>query len=81
MSAGELPPIRRTVLVWDFRGGTNILFFPDSIRVQVSGTVSGLASEPYPRGRGETDLDLPRVVCECVGVFQMSYLDYLRIGM
>ena len=28
----------------------------------MSGTVSGLASEPYPRGRGETDLDLPRVV-------------------
>ena len=27
-----------------------------------------------------SDLDLPRVVCECVDVFQMSYLDYLRIG-
>ena len=38
------------------------IFSPDSIRVQVSGTVSGLASEPYPRGQGETDLDLPRVV-------------------
>ena len=47
----------------------------------MSGTVSGLASEPYLRGRGETDLELPRVVCECVDVFQMSYLDYLRIGM
>ena len=47
----------------------------------MSGTISGLASEPYPRGRGETDLDLPRVVYECVDVFQMSYLDYLRIGM
>ena len=35
----------------------------------MSGTVSGLASEPYLRGRGETDLDLPRVVCECVDVF------------
>ena len=45
------------------------------------GTVSGLASEPYLRGRGETDLDLPRVVCERVDVFQMSNLDYLRIGM
>ena len=52
----------------EFQGGTNIIFFPDRIRVQVSGTVSGLASEPYPRGRGETDLDLPRVVCECVDV-------------
>ena len=27
------------------------------------------------------DLDLPRVVRECVDVFQMSYLDYLHIGM
>ena len=31
-------------------------FAPDSIRVQVSGTVGGLASEPYTRGRGETIL-------------------------
>ena len=61
--------------------GVSTIFSPDSIRVQVSGTVSGLASEPYPRGQGETDLDLPRVVYECVDVFQMSYLDYLRIGM
>ena len=61
--------------------GASTIFSPNSIRVQVSGTVSGLASEPYPRGQGETDLDLPRVVYECVDVFQMSYLDYLRIGM
>ena len=33
------------------------------------GTVNGLAREPYPRGRGEPDLDLPRVVCEYVDVF------------
>ena len=31
-------------------------FSPDSIRVQVLGTVGRLASEPYPRGRGETRL-------------------------
>ena len=80
VSVGELPPTRRTVLVLYFRGASTI-FCPDSIRVQVLGTVSGLASEHYLRGRGETDLDLPRVVCECVDVFQMSYLDYLRIGM
>ena len=37
----------------------------------MSGTVSGLASEPYPRGQGQTrpDLDLPRVICEYVDVF------------
>ena len=47
--------IRRTILVWYFRG-TSMTFCPDSIRVQVSGTFSRLASEPYPRGRGETRL-------------------------
>ena len=36
--------------------GESTIFSLDSIRVQVSGTVSGLASEPYPRGRGETKL-------------------------
>ena len=38
------------------QGGQARYFSPDSIRVQVSGTVSGLAREPYPRGRGETRL-------------------------
>ena len=37
-----------------FQGGQARFFAPDSIRVQVLGTVGGLASEPYPRGRGET---------------------------
>ena len=35
----------------------------------MSGTVGWLASKPYPRGRGEIDLDLPRVVCEYEDVF------------
>ena len=39
-----------------FQGGQARYFALDSIRVQVSGTVSGLAREPYPRGRGETRL-------------------------
>ena len=39
-----------------FQGEHARYFSPDSIRVQMSGTVSGLASEPYPRGRGETRL-------------------------
>ena len=46
----------------------------------MSGIVGGLASEPHPGGRGETRLDLPRVVCESVDVFQMSYLDCLHRG-
>ena len=55
VSAGELPPTHKTVLVLYFRGQARY-FALDSIRVQVSGTVGGLASEPYPRGRGETRL-------------------------
>ena len=39
-----------------FQGGQARYFAPDSIRVQVSRTVGGLASEPYLRGRGETRL-------------------------
>ena len=39
-----------------FQGGQARYFAPDSIRVQVLGTVGGLASETYPRGRGETRL-------------------------
>ena len=39
-----------------FQGGQARYFTPDSILVQVLGTVGGLASEPYPRGRGETRL-------------------------
>ena len=37
-------------------------------------TVDGLASKPYPRGRGETDLGLPRVVCEYEDVFPNELL-------
>ena len=51
----RVPPTHRTVLGWYFRG-TNMIFSPYSIRVQVSGTVSRLAREPYPIGRGEVRL-------------------------
>ena len=58
MSVGELPPIRRTVLVWCFRG-TSMTVCPiqyTSPSVRDSWRVGWLASEPYPRGRGETRL-------------------------
>ena len=50
-----LPPTNRTVLVLYFRG-ISMIFYPDIVRVQVSGTVGRLASKPYPKGRGETGL-------------------------
>ena len=33
-----------------FQGGRHDIF-PQTVRVQVSGTISGSAREPYPRGR------------------------------
>ena len=50
-------------------GGQARYFAPDSIRVQVSGTVGGLASEPYPRGRGETRLRSTSSSVRVVDVF------------
>ena len=44
---------------------------------QLAGWLASLTLEDEVR----PDLDLPRVVRECVDVFQMSYLDYLHIGM
>ena len=67
MSAEELPPTPRLVLMLYFRGQAQY-FAPDSVRVQVSGIVNGLASEPYPRGRGETRLrstSSSLLVCGC----------------
>ena len=67
VSAGELLPTRRTVLVL-YSEGQARYFTPDSIRVQVSGTVSGFASEPYPRERGEVKLGSTSsslLVCGC----------------
>ena len=43
---------------------------------QLTGWLASLTLEDDER----SDLDLPRVVCEYVDVFQMNYLDYLRIG-
>ena len=39
-----------------FQGDKHDIFAPNGVQVQVSGTVGGLASKPYPRGRGETRL-------------------------
>ena len=43
---------------------------------QLTGWLASLTLEDEER----SDLDLPRVICEYVDVFQMNYLDYLRIG-
>ena len=69
MSVGELSPIRRTVLLWCFKG-TSMIFFP---RQYMSPGVRdswrfGLASLTL-KDEERPDLDLPRVMCEYVDVF------------
>ena len=69
MSAGELPPICRTVLVWNFRGEKHNIFpqivYESKCQGQLAGWLVSLTLEDEVR----PDLDLPRVVCECVDVF------------
>ena len=52
-----------------FQGGQARYFAPDNIRVQVSGAVSGLAREPYPRGRGEVRLGSTSSSVQVCGCF------------
>ena len=52
-----------------FQGGQARYFALDSIRVQVAGTVSGLARKPYPRGRGEIRLGSTSSSVQICGCF------------
>ena len=69
MSARELPPIRRTVLVWNFRGDKHNIFpqivYESKCQGQLAGWLVSLTLEDEVR----PDLDLPRVVCEYGDVF------------
>ena len=47
---------------------------------QCQGQLAGWLASLTLEDEGRPDLDLPRVVCEYVDVFQMSYLDYLHRG-
>ena len=63
-----------------FQGGKHDIFphtvYESKCQGQLTGWLASLTLEDEKR----SDLDLPRVVCEYVGVSQMNYLDYLRIG-
>ena len=69
LSAGRLPPIRRTVIVWYFRGNNHDIFprtvYESKCQGQLVGWLASLTLEDEER----LDLDLPRVVCEYVDVF------------
>ena len=64
MSAGELPPTRRTVLVLYFRGGKHDslpqTIYESRCQGQLAGWLASLTLEDEER----PDLDLPRVVCQ-----------------
>ena len=64
-----------------FHGGKHGILpqtvYESKCRGQLAGWLASLTLEDEVR----PDLDLPRVVCEYVDVFQMSYLDYFCIGM
>ena len=69
MSVRGLPPTRRTILLWYFRGDKHDIL-PQTVyesrrQGQLTGWLASLTLEDEVR----QDLDLPRVVCEYVNVF------------
>ena len=64
-----------------FQGGKHDILpqtvYESKCQGQLAGWLTSLTLEDEVR----PDLDLPRVVRECVDVFQRSYLNYLHIGM
>ena len=69
MSVGGLPPTRKTVLAWCFRGDKHDILpqtvYESRCQGQLAGCLASLTLEDEER----PDLDLPRVVCEYVDVF------------
>ena len=69
MSVGGLPPTRRTVLVWYFRGDKHDILpqtvYESKSQGQLAGWLASLTLEDNDR----PELCLPRVVCDYVDVF------------
>ena len=69
MSAGGLPPVRRTVIVWYFRGDKHDVLpqtvYESKCQEQLAGWLVSLTLKDEER----PELDLPRVVCKYVDVF------------
>ena len=79
---------RRRVTAYT-QDGTRVVFqgdkhdiFPQTVyESRCQGQLAGWLASLTLKDEVRPYLDLPRVVRECVDVFQMSYLDYLHIGM
>ena len=63
-----------------FQGGKHDILPQTVYESKCQGQLSGLLASLTLEGEERSDLDLPQVVCKYVDVFQMNYLDYLRIG-
>ena len=63
-----------------FQGGKHDILSQTVYESKCQGQLTGWLASLTLEDEERSDLDLPRVVCEYVDVFQMNYLDYLRIG-
>ena len=78
---------RRRVTAYT-QDGTRVVFqrdkhdiFPQIVyESKCQGQLAGWLASLTLKDKVRPDLDLPRVVCEFMDVFQMSYLDYLHGG-
>ena len=69
------------VLLWYFKGDKHDIFPQTVCESKCQGWLAGWLASLTLEDEVRPDLDLPRVVCEYVDFFQMSYLDYLHIGL
>ena len=69
MSAGGLPPIRTTVIVWYFSGDNHDILPRTVYEFKCQGQFAGWLVSLTLEDEVRPDLDLPRVVCEYVDVF------------
>ena len=63
-----------------FKGDKHDIFPPTVYESRCQGHLAGWLASLTLKDEVRPDLDLPRVVCEFMDVFQMSYLDYLHGG-
>ena len=78
---------RRRVIAYT-QDGTRVVFqgdkhdiFPQTVHEsRCQGQLAGWLASLTLKDEVRPDLDLPRVVCDFMDVFQMSYLDYLHGG-
>ena len=69
MSVGGLPPTRRTVLLWYYRGGKDDILPQTVYESRCQGQLAGWLASLTLKDEERSDLDLSRVVCKYVDVF------------